>query len=108
MTREFTDQKLRSIDPMQPYRSLCVGTYEHSVVVGGKTRKYIVYIPDGARSATSGIMVFSKNGISAYEAFENSAWRTIADCDNTSEKFIVAFLEPENGTCSPLSDHFIL
>ena len=37
------------VDPKEPLKPLYQGTYEETVTVGGKQRRYLVYIPKGAR-----------------------------------------------------------
>jgi len=78
------------------YQPEYTGLFREVVTVAGKERSYLVYIPKHVRSATSGIMVFCANGKSAQETFEQSAWRTLADCDDSKEQFVLIFLEGEN------------
>ena len=37
------------VDPKDPFKPLYQGTFEETVEVGGKTRRYLLYIPEGAR-----------------------------------------------------------
>ena len=74
------------VDPKDPFKPLYQGTFEETVEVGGKTRRYLLYIPEGARPSTAGVFVLPENG-----------WRMIADTEETKEKLILFFLEPENG-----------
>ena len=37
------------VDPKDPLKPLYQGTFEEKVTVGGKERRYLVYIPKGAR-----------------------------------------------------------
>ena len=37
------------VDPKDPLKPLYQGTFEEKVTVGGKERRYLVYIPEGAR-----------------------------------------------------------
>ena len=45
------------IDQKDPLKPLYQGTFEETVMVGGKRRRYLVYIPDGARPSTAGVFV---------------------------------------------------
>lgn len=85
------------IDQKDPLKPLYQGTFEETVMVGGKRRRYLVYIPDGARPSTAGVFVLPENGKTADDAWRDSWWRMIADTEETKEKLIVFFLEPENG-----------
>ena len=92
----YQNQK-REVDRMAPYRPTYLGTYEETVTVGGKERRYLVYIPEGARPSTAGVFILPENGKTADDLWRNSWWRMIADTEETKEKLIVFFLEPENG-----------
>lgn len=35
------------VDPKDPFKPLYQGTFEETVEVGGKTRRYLLYIPGG-------------------------------------------------------------
>lgn len=87
----------REVDPRKPFQPLFQGTFEHTVEVGGHRRRYLVYIPEGARPSTAGVFVLPENGKTADDLWRDSQWRMIADTDETKEKLIVFFLEPENG-----------
>ncbi len=85
------------IDPKDPLKPLYQGTFEQTVTVGGKQRRYLVYIPEGARPSTAGVFVLPENGKTADDLWRESGWRMIADTEETKEKLILFFLEPENG-----------
>lgn len=85
------------IDPKDPLKPLYQGTFEQTVTVGGKQRRYLVYIPEGTRPSTAGVFVLPENGKTADDLWRDSWWRMIADTEETKEKLIVFFLEPENG-----------
>ncbi|WP_317349828.1 PHB depolymerase family esterase [Pusillibacter faecalis] len=87
----------REIDPLDPLRPLYQGTFEETVQVGNQQRRYLVYIPEGARPSTAGVFVLPENGKTADDLWKDSQWRMIADTDQAKEKLIVFFLEPENG-----------
>ena len=85
------------VDPKDPLKPLFQGTFEKKVTVGGKERRYLVYIPKGARPSTAGVFILPENGKTADDLWRDSWWRMIADTEETKEKLIVFFLEPENG-----------
>lgn len=85
------------IDPMNPQSPTITGAYRESIQINGKERRYICYIPEGVRSAVAGVFVLPDHGVSAQEMYEKSSWANLADTDERKEKFIVFFLEPENG-----------
>lgn len=87
----------RTVDPQAPLRPLFQGTFEETVTVGGKQRRYLVYIPEGTRPSTAGVFILPENGKTADDLWKDSWWRMIADTEETTEKMIVFFLEPENG-----------
>lgn len=87
----------REVDPHDPLRPLYLGTYEETITVAGKQRRFLVYIPEGARPSTAGVFVLAENGKTADDIWKESRWRMLADMEETKEKFIVFFLEPENG-----------
>ncbi len=87
----------REVDPKDPFRPLYQGTFEGFVDVGGKRRRYLYYIPEGARPSTAGVFVLPEDGKTADDLWRDSGWRTIADTEETKEKLIVFFLEPEGG-----------
>ena len=85
------------VDPKDPLKPLYQGTFEEKVTVGGKERRYLVYIPKGVRPSTAGVFVLPENGKTADDLWRESGWRMIADTEETKEKLILFFLEPENG-----------
>ena len=85
------------VDPKDPLKPLFQGTFEKKVTVGGKERRYLVYIPKGARPSTAGVFILPENGKTADDLWRDSWLRMIADTEETKEKLIVFFLEPENG-----------
>ena len=88
---------VRTVDPSKPFQPLFYGTFENTVEVGGRTRRFLIYIPEGVRSSTAGVFVLPENGKTADDLWKDSLWRVMADTEETKEKFIVFFLEPENG-----------
>ena len=86
------------VDPKDPLKPLYQGTFEEKVTVGGKERRYLVYIPKGVRPSTAGVFILPENGKTADDLWRDSWWRMIADTEETKEKLIVFFLEPENDT----------
>ena len=87
----------RALDPENPYASLKWGIFDQEIRIGNQKRRMLTYIPDGARPSTSGILVLGPNGKTADELLENSGWCELADQDKSLEKFIVFFLEPQDG-----------
>ena len=55
------------VDPGKTRSSpLYQGTFEEKVTVGGKERRrYLVYIPKGARPSTAGVFILPENGKTA-------------------------------------------
>lgn len=87
----------RPIDPQNPYASLKYGLMEQTVTVGNKTRRFLTYVPDGARPSTAGVYILGANGVTAEELLEHSGWREVAETAGGREKIIIFFLEPEDG-----------
>ena len=87
----------REVNPQQPFQPLFQGTFESTVEVGDRQRHYLIYIPEGTRPSTAGVFVLPENGKTADDLWRDSLWRLIADTDETREKLIVFFLEPEEG-----------
>lgn len=101
-------RKLERCDPLNPYAPPYQGVIEIPVPVGermrklpvpagGRTRKMLAYVPEGARESTAGILILGGNGVTAESLLREGTWRNIADSEETKEKLIVFFLEPENG-----------
>ncbi len=87
----------REVDPKDPLRPLYQGTFEETVTVGGKTRRYLLYIPEGTRPSTAGVFILPENGKTADDLWRDSGWRSMADTEESKEKLILFFLEPEDG-----------
>ncbi len=83
------------VNPDDPYVALESGTMLQTVSVGNKTRKFLTYIPETARSACAGLMILGKNGETAESLYKKSAWTKLAA--EASPNFILFFLEPEKG-----------
>ncbi len=62
----------REVDPKDPLRPLYQGTFEETVTVGGKTRRYLLYIPEGTRPSTAGVFILPENGKT--DGKERMAW----------------------------------
>lgn len=84
-------------DPHAPYRPAFYGTFELPVPIGGKQRRMLVYVPADVRESTAGVLVLGANGRTADDLLCESGWREIADQEESKEKLIVFFLEPEQG-----------
>lgn len=89
--------KRHGIDPKQPYLPQYYGIFEQTVTVGGRERRFLLYIPDGVRESCEGVLVLGENGKTADDLLRESGWRALADARPARQKFIVAFLEPEDG-----------
>ena len=85
--------QMRALNPKAPYASLCWGTMEQTVQIGEHARRFLTYIPDGARPSTAGVFILGGNGSSVEKLLETSGWQDLAD----REKVVLFFLEPENG-----------
>lgn len=93
----YTSYSPDRIDPMNPYAPQFYGTFEIPVAVGGHTRRMLAYVPEDVRESTAGVLILGADGMSADALYKESAWVRIADEEETKEKLIVFFLEPENG-----------
>ena len=89
--------RIRPLDPKRGIELLSTGTFERFVTVGGRPRRLLIYIPEGARPSCAGIFVLGENGQTADQLLKDSLWRQLADNDACREKFTVFFLEPADG-----------
>lgn len=94
----YQHTKRQRIDPKQPYLPQFYGTFEQFVTVGGQRRRFLLYIPDGVRESCAGVLVLGENGATADDLLRESDWCAMADKQPVREKFVVAFLEPLDGT----------
>lgn len=94
----YTHFEIEKVTPSDPYFPHFHGAFEIPVQVGTRTRRMLAYVPERCRESTAGVIVIGPNGKNADELFAESEWRKIADQEETKEKLIVFFLEPENGT----------
>ena len=81
------------IDPMDPMQPTYYGTFERSVELGGRTRRFLYYVPDGAMASTAGVMLLPPSGVSAEAFLENSSWKQLCETEECKEKFILCVLE---------------
>lgn len=89
---------VREINPLRPYDTLMWGYLTQQVVCAGTTHNVLVYIPDGVRPSTSGVIILGPNGLSAQEILEKSGWKSLADEEPPDKKMILFVPEPpENG-----------
>lgn len=93
----YCNKHREAVDPLAPYLPLYQGLFAETVCVNNKYRRYLVYVPEGVRSSTAGIFVLGENGQTADDIWKHSYWHMMADTEETKEKFIVFFLEPEEG-----------
>ena len=91
------NQHRERINPMEPYLPVYQGLFADTVLVNGTPRRYLAYVPEGARSSTAGIFVLAGNGKTAADIWRESDWKHLADTEERKEKFIVFFLEPQDG-----------
>lgn len=89
---------IREINPLRPYDTLVWGCLTQRVAYAGTTHSVLVYIPDGVRPSTSGVIILGPNGLSAQEILEKSEWKSLADKEPPDKKMILFIPEPpENG-----------
>lgn len=89
--------KRERIDPRQPYLPQHFGLIEQFVSVGGRKRRFLLYIPDGVRESCPGVLVLGGDGRTADDLARESGWRALADAQPEREKFVAVFLEPLDG-----------
>lgn len=92
------------VDPARPFAPLYYGASEEFVTVGGRVRRYLVYIPKDAMASTAGLMLLPEDGRTAVQVLEESVWKSIADGEPCQEKLILCILEPENGGAWQVDD----
>ena len=80
-----------------PYAPTYTGTFERTVRVGERERRFLIYLPEDLRSATACVFVLGENGKTADDILKESLWTAMADTEISLEKMIVVALEPENG-----------
>ncbi len=71
--------KRERIDPRQPYLPQHFGLIEQFVSVGGRKRRFLLYIPDGVRESCPGVLVLGGDGRTADDLARESGWRALAD-----------------------------
>lgn len=86
----------RTINPVDPYIPLFQGAYEESVTVDGRRRRFLLYIPEGARESCAGLLILPENGVRLEGVYEKSLWKIIADTEESLEKLVLIFLESED------------
>lgn len=83
----------RELDRKNPYVPTEWGLFRQEVIVAERSRRFLTYVPDGIKPSAALVMILGPNGCSAEELAEKSGWKELAD----DQKFVVFFLEPENG-----------
>lgn len=91
------NHQVHAFDPQNPYAPTYTGTFIRTVAVGGKTRRFLLYLPEGLRSSAPGVFVLAENGKSAEDVLQECLWKTVADTSCNLEKMVLVILEPENG-----------
>lgn len=94
---ELKNQHREDIDPMAPMLPAYYGTFERTVEIGGQTRRFLYYVPDGVTASTSGVMLLPPDGMNAEEFLERSNWKMLCETEECKEKFILCILEPGGG-----------
>lgn len=87
-----------AVDPMAPMLPTYYGVFHGSVETGGRPRRFLYYVPDGAMASTSGVMLLPPDGMTAEEFLEQSNWKSLCETEECKEKFILCVLEAEDGT----------
>lgn len=90
---EYKNIKSERVDPENPFAPVCVGFYENRIVVGGRERRVMIYIPEDIRPSTAGIVLVPPSGMSIDEFLEISNWIEIADTEETKEKLVLMIVE---------------
>lgn len=93
----YQNFKRGACNPHDPYLPGFHGTFEFIIKVGEKKRRMLAYVPSNIRESTAGVIVLGENGKTADALLQESGWCDIANQEECKEKFIVFFLEPENG-----------
>ncbi len=93
MYRHFFNKE----NPDDPYLPSCFGTALTEVQVGSKKRRVLLYMPEKARAATVPVTVLLPDGWTVERGLAETNWARLADEDEHRDKFVVMFLEPENG-----------
>ena len=70
----YQNFKREKIDPKHPYLPIHYGTFEQFVDVGGRKRRFLLYIPDGVRESCPGVLVLGGNGRTADDLVRESGW----------------------------------
>ena len=86
-----------AVDPMAPMLPTYYGAFERTVEIGGRARRFLYYVPDGAMASTSGVMLLPPDGMHADEFLERSNWKMLCETEECKEKFILCVLEAGAG-----------
>ncbi len=85
------------VNPDDPYLPSCYGIAMTTVQVGSKQRRVLLYMPRKARASTLPVTVLLPDGWTVERGLEETNWARLAEEDESRDKFVVMFLEPENG-----------
>jgi len=94
---DFKNYHRVDIDPLAPMLPTYYGVFERKVEVGGHSRRFLYYVPDGAMASTSGVMLLPPDGIKAEDFLEKSNWKELCETEECKEKFILCVLEADEG-----------
>ena len=82
-----------AVDPADPIKPINAGFFDETAA----GRRMLTFVPDDVGPATAGVFVLPPSGVSAQEMAQRSNWVELAQTEECKERFIVFFLEAENG-----------
>ena len=82
-----------AVDPAAPIKPINAGFFDETAA----GRRMMTFVPDDVGPATAGVFVLPPSGVSAQEMAQRSNWVELAQTEECKERFIVFFLEAENG-----------
>lgn len=68
----YQNFKREKIDSKHSYLPIHYGTFGWFVDVGGRKRRFLLYIPDGVRESCPGVLVLGENGKTADDLLNES------------------------------------
>lgn len=88
---------IHTFDPKAPYAPTYTGTFERTIQIGNKQRRFLLYLPEELRASAPGVFVLGENGKTVEDILRESLWRVMADTSTNVDKMVLVILEPENG-----------
>ena len=82
-----------AVDPADPIKPINAGFFDETAA----GRRMLTFVPDDVGPATAGVFVLPPSGVTAREMAQSSNWVELAQTEECKERFIVFFLEAENG-----------